>query len=50
MGSIKKRAGIVLFGTDPVVFRLSAITGAPTSTLPNLPPQQPLHHQFQISG
>lgn len=24
--------------------------GAPSSTLPNLPPQQPFHHQVQISG
>jgi hypothetical protein len=50
MGSINTRAGTVPPGTDPVVFRFSGITGAPTSTLPNLLPQQSFHHQVQISG
>jgi len=50
MGSIRTRAGPVPRGTVPFVLRLSAITGAPFSTLPNLPPQQPVHHQIQISG
>jgi hypothetical protein len=53
MGSMTIRAGTVprgTQGTGPSALRSSCITGAPISTLPNLPPQQPIDHQLQISG
>jgi hypothetical protein len=55
MGSISTRAGLVAVATGPSDFRLPGTTGVPilnigVSTLPNPPPQQPFHHQVQISG
>ena len=51
MGTISRRAGAVPRAIGSFTFWLPGITSAPTlSTLPNLPPQQPLDHQIQISG